>query len=388
MRKLVKQGWVPRAGALALFGSMLALMAPLPATAAPSGTGGDFISAAPLPSAVTLPGSVDAKRFTYWSSTAGDKPAVASGAIYLPPGKAPAGGWPVVAWAHGTTGLADQCAYSIGGPIARERDWAYLGTWLKQGYAIVAADYAGLGTAGNHPYLNGIVEAHNVVDGVKAATRHFAGVLSRRWVAIGQSQGGSAAAFTARYATQFGAPELDFRGGVATGMPGHIEDTLLLMGPHVPPIALGGGTTAYTLYMLSGLRTTYPELDLNSYLTPTGRRWVDRGEQACEPQLAAEITAAHLPIGDLLAKPLASLPDARALLTRYLGTPESGYDRPLFIGQGLTDTDIVLPGTLATVVAMRAAGQPIAFHAYPSDHSETVNLSLPDSIPFVRNLFR
>ena len=35
-----------------------------------------------------------------------------SGSVAVPKGKAPKGGWPVITWAHGTTGLADSCAPS------------------------------------------------------------------------------------------------------------------------------------------------------------------------------------------------------------------------------------------------------------------------------------
>ena len=35
-----------------------------------------------------------------------------SGTLTVPKGKAPKGGWPVISWAHGTTGIADQCAPS------------------------------------------------------------------------------------------------------------------------------------------------------------------------------------------------------------------------------------------------------------------------------------
>ncbi|MGM3213879.1 alpha/beta hydrolase, partial [Klebsiella pneumoniae] len=36
-----------------------------------------------------------------------------TGLLYLPAGTAPAGGWPVVSWAHGTQGIADHCAPSV-----------------------------------------------------------------------------------------------------------------------------------------------------------------------------------------------------------------------------------------------------------------------------------
>ena len=54
------------------------------------------------------------KRFVvnYRSRGVKGEPIVASGFILLPKGKVPKGGWPVLAWAHGTTGVADTCAPS------------------------------------------------------------------------------------------------------------------------------------------------------------------------------------------------------------------------------------------------------------------------------------
>ncbi|WP_227979468.1 lipase family protein [Nocardia spumae] len=343
-------------------------------------------SAQPLSAAATLPGSVDSERILYTTTTARDQPAVASAAVYFPPGPAPAGGWPVVAWAHGTVGLGDSCAYSVAGPADVDRDWAYLGTWLKQGYAIVAADYAGLGTPGNHPYLNGVVEAHNVVDAVRAAVDHYSR-LSRAWVVIGQSQGGGAAVSTARYATEFGGPDLDYRGAVGTGVPAYIEDILMPLGPGMPPLKLSPHTTGYVLYILNGLRTTFPELDIASFLNDSGRYWLDRAQDECLMPLGDDLAAANVVIGDLFTRPLADIPNLHGLLAGYLGLPESGFDKPLFMGQGLRDTDVITPETLRYAGVLTANRQPLTFRAYPTDHSGTVNASLVDSLPFVRGLF-
>uniref|UniRef100_UPI003898F517 lipase family protein n=1 Tax=Nocardia stercoris TaxID=2483361 RepID=UPI003898F517 len=366
----------------------VALCSPLlpTATAAPTGEAGVFASAEPLAPVATPPSAVDSERFFYSTTTVGDAPTQASAAVYFPPGQPPAGGWPVLAWAHGTIGLGDQCAYSVAGPAEVGRDWAYLDSWLGQGYAIVAADYAGLGTDGEHPYLNGMVEAHNVVDAVRAATSHY-DTLSRRWAVVGQSQGGGAAVFTARYATELGGPGLDYRGAVATGTPAYIEDALQLGGPGMPPIALGGDTTAYVLYILAGLRTSYPDLDIDSYLTDAGRAWVDRAESSCIGPFAEQLVAEHVVLGDVLARPISSLPDSHALLHNYLGLPESGYDRPLFLGQGLFDIDVVTPETLRFAATLTAAREPVTVRTYPTDHSGTVNMSLRDSIPFMQGLF-
>ncbi|MET8874578.1 lipase family protein [Nocardia sp. NPDC004604] len=378
MRKL----WFTTAIAIACGASLLRL----PTAGADQADPGAVVSVAPLAAVATLPGSVNSSRILYSTTTVSDAPTVASAAVYFPPGPAPEGGWPVIAWAHGTVGLGDNCAYSIAGPSAVERDWAYLGTWLAQGYAIVAADYAGLGTPGEHPYLNGRVEAHNVVDAVEAATAQYPS-LAKKWVVVGQSQGGGAAVSTARYATEFGGPELDYRGAVGTGVPAYIEDVLQLLGPGVPPLELSPFSTAYVLYILNGLRTTHPELDIESFLTDSGRAWLARAREACILPLRDELGASGVVIGDLFARPLAQIPNVHGLLYDYLGLPESGYDKPLFLGQGLRDTDVITPETLRFAAVLAVNRQPVTVHIYPEDHDGTVNASLRDSLPFVRGLF-
>ncbi|MBH0778272.1 alpha/beta hydrolase [Nocardia bovistercoris] len=366
--------------------AVVSLAIGMPGSAAADVTTGSVVGVEALPARATPPGSVNSTRILYGTTTVGDQPTTASAAVYFPPGQAPEGGWPVIAWAHGTVGLGDDCAYSVAGPGEVARDWAYLGTWLAQGYAIVAADYAGLGTPGDHPYLNGTVEAHNVVDAVTAATRQYP-TLSKKWAVVGQSQGGAAAVFTARHAVEFGRGELDYRGAVATGVPAYIENILLPIGPGVPPVALGPHTTAYIFYILDGLRTTYPDLAIESYLTESGRRWLERGRTACVGAFGDELAAAGVVIGDQFTRPLSEIPDLLGKLTRTMGLPETGFDRPLFLGQGARDTDVITPATLLYTTRLQVNGQPVTVHVYPTDHSGTVNASLTDSIPFVRGLF-
>ncbi|MFQ6393742.1 lipase family protein [Nocardia sp. KC 131] len=402
MRKL----WFTTAVACVCAASLLAIPA---ATAEPAGGQGTVTSTAPLAAVATPPAAVNSTRILYRTSTANDVPTEASAAVYFPQGEPPAGGWPVIAWAHGTVGLGDDCAYSTAGPSAVDRDWAYLDTWLKQGYAIVAADYAGLGTPGEHPYLNGMVMAHNVVDAVQAATRQYSS-LAKKWAVVGQSQGAGAAAYTARYATELGGPELDYRGAVTTGVPAYIEDILLPLAPHIPPIELSPHSTAYVLYILNGLRTTFseaagrgpsenragpsegeaaafPTLNVESFLTDSGREWLTRARDACIVPFGDELAARGVVLGDLFSRPLLEIPDLHGFLARYMALPESGYNKPIFIGQGLRDTDVITPESLRWAAVLEANGQPVTLHTYPTDHSGTVNASLPDSVPFVQRLF-
>ena len=92
-------------------------------------------------------------------------------------------------------------------------------------------------------------------------------------------------------------------------------------------------------------------------------------------------------IGDLFTRPLSDIPDLHGLLTRYLGLPESGYTEPLFLGQGLRDTDVITPETLRFAGVLTANRQPVTLKVYPTDHDGAINDSLPDSVPFVRDLF-
>lgn len=334
-----------------------------------------------LPQELWIPGTAEAKRITYVTTGAGDKPALSTGMVYVPEGTPPPGGWPVLSWAHGTVGLADECAPSRTG--ASERDRKYLATWLEQGYAIVATDYAGLGTQGGMPYLDGGVEAHNVVDIVKAG-QHLGLNLSKSWVVIGQSQGGGAAITTARYATEYGTG-LDYRGAVGTGVPAYIENIVALAGPGIPPIALPKGMTAYGLMILAGLDVAHPELNLPSFLNDRGRDLVEKANTQCLGPF--EQSVAGTVLGDIFTRPLSDIPNFSGILKSYMGMPETGFDRPFFIGQGLKDTDIIMPTTMVYAATLAANQQPLTFRAYPTDHSGTMFASLPDSVPFVRSLF-
>ncbi|WP_206510154.1 lipase [Rhodococcus sp. BGS-1C] len=370
---------------LALLLCASVLGAPVAAADEVDTTPGTVVAVEELAPQLWLPGTAEAKRITYWTIGSDGRPALSTGAYFVPEGTAPEGGWPVIGWAHGTSGLDDHCAPSLIGPTYPERDRQYLAGWLGQGYAIAASDYVGLGTPGLMPYLDGKTTAHSVVDSVKAS-RAIDDSLSNKWVVVGQSQGGGAAITTARYATEFGGPELDYRGAVGTGVPANIELALLPLGPGVLPVAGSEALTTYLLYILAGLRYAHPEIDLNSYLTEQGRQLVDRAETVCvvegEKEFAGTIS------GDLFTRPLNQIPNFYGLVNDYMGVPTSGYDRPVFIGQGLTDVDVPAPSALSLVAQMKLNGQDVTLHTYPTDHSGALLQSQADSIPFVQRLFQ
>jgi hypothetical protein len=351
---------------------------------------GTAVAATPLRHGLWIPGTTSrAFKLTYVTTDARGRRTLSTGTVFLPKGRAPRGGWPVISWAHGTSGLGDRCAPSVVGPALPQRDRPYLANWMREGYAIVASDYAGLGTPGLPAYLNGRSEAHNIVDIVKAGRAYVnshepaASRLARKWVVIGQSQGAGAAIYTARYATQFGGPGLDYRGAVGTGTPAGIEVVVGDLGPDFP--TLSPATTEYLAYILASLRSAYPELGIDGVLTATGRKYVKLAETACANEFEGELRGVNF--GHFFSRPLKDLPGLTRIVDAYMKMPENGFDRPFFMGHGLKDTDVPYVLTSHYAATLEANHQPVTFKTYDADHSGTLIASQKDTHPFVRRLF-
>lgn len=253
---------------------------------------------------------------------------------------------------------------------------------MAEGYAIVATDYQGLGTAGVHPYGDGRTEAYNIADMVRAG-RHVARDLSKKWVVIGQSQGGHAALFAMSVAPRY-ASELDFRGGVATGAPSNIEPLAPPAGPYFPKLPLNG-LVSYFGYYMAGLRASRPDVNVDKFLTPVGRSVVDDAERMCYDEMHDRVDGVG--IGDMLAKPLFEARFYQA--TRdALQVPLKGYTRPFFLAHGMLDLDVPVPLTMKLAADLKANKVPVTFKTYPgADHSGNMFASLPDTVPFVAKLF-
>ncbi|MFF5033051.1 lipase family protein [Nocardia salmonicida] len=221
-------------------------------------------------------GAASGTESTYATRTSRGVDAESSAVAFVPTGAAPAGCWPIIAWAHGTTGVADTCAPSVTGLFARNP--MFLTSWIDNGYAVVATDYIGLGTPGVHAYLDARSEGNVVVDSVRAV-RQVTPELSTRWAVVGQSQGGRAALATANIATRY-TPELDFRDAVATAPPSNIENLLGLARPELPPLPLTCLTT-FMSYIVAGVRAEYPEIDPSAFLTPLGIEAAAAAERLC-----------------------------------------------------------------------------------------------------------
>ena len=138
-----------------------------------------------------------------------------TGMVYIPKtGAAPPGGWPILAWGHGTSGVGPSSAPSRYGWLYPEPQGSaypnyadFVGKVGGLGAIVTCPDYEGLGTPGLHPYLHVESEGRSMIDAVRAA-RNLAAKLgiaaSRDWAAAGHSQGGGAAIGAAELAASYG----------------------------------------------------------------------------------------------------------------------------------------------------------------------------------------
>jgi acetyl esterase/lipase len=183
-----------------------------------------------------------AYRVLYRSTGLNNEPIAVSGVVIVPDRPASAGGRPIVAWAHPTTGVVPRCAPSLALFVFQQIQG--LREMINRGYVVAATDYPGLGTPQTHPYLVGMSEARAVLDSVRAA-RALTGAPNR-FAVWGHSQGGQAALFTGLTAASY-APDLDLV-GVAAAAPA--TDLGMLLGDDINSMG-GRNLTAMTLWSWS-----------------------------------------------------------------------------------------------------------------------------------------
>ena len=155
-------------------------------------TAGTLVASEPV---VETPPGMQAWRVRYWTRTEENRPIEVTGMVVAPREAQPPAPRKVIAWAHGTSGVVEECGLSAK-PDFFEFTPA-LAEMVAAGYVVVAPDYPGLGSAGTHAYLVGRETARSVLDAVRAARAIPGAYAGRDFAVWGESQGGHAALWTA-----------------------------------------------------------------------------------------------------------------------------------------------------------------------------------------------
>ncbi|MDC4689937.1 alpha/beta fold hydrolase [Acinetobacter baumannii] len=213
----------------------------------------------------------------------------ATSLVFTPNTQPPVGGWPIVVWAHGTTGVADVCAPSKAALADSTKD--LISKLLAVGYVVVAPDYEGLGTPGIHPFLNVKSEAFSITDAVVAARNYLSQrnlLTSKKWVTVGHSQGGHAALGAAQYASR---AQLEYKGTVAVAPASNLGFILIAGEQSVAnatldkKISMYAQLDTYTALVTAGIRNTQPTFDYPQVFTPQISSIAQQAETICSGPL-------------------------------------------------------------------------------------------------------
>ncbi len=343
---------------------------------------GKLLRQEPLTKTQSNPGAGANIRLLYSSTDGldGRKTLPVSGVLFLPSGKIPEGGFPLMAWTHGTVGIADICAPSWNGRQQQDRD--HLEFWLNNGYAVVASDYQGLGTAGTHPYLATRPAAYSNLDIIRAVqSADFP--VSDAVVLFGQSQGAGAAVATAAYAPDY-APDVKVIGAVATGVP-YFSPKALIALQDARPRDRFDPMLAYNMLALTLVQRTNPDFVLSDYVSDAVLPIARSVENTCHKDVKAKVVAEKLTYNRAFKKS----PSAH-LITAFgkMGFPTLKFSVPIFVGTGGKDKDT--PPRMQAAFTKRAcqAGSTIVSVLYPDlDHKAVVPGSTGDTLGFVKALF-
>jgi len=318
---------------------------------------------------VTLPAGMRGWRILY-ATTVDDRTPASAVATVFAPANPPAGPRPLIAWAHGTTGVLQKCMPSLvsapsEGIPARDRI-------VEAGWVVVATDYSFAEKGGPHPYIIGEGEARAALDSARAARQMPEFVLGTRTVIWGHSQGGHAALWTGIVGPRY-APDVDLVGVVAIAPAANITS---ILGMNVAVDKRLGP------YLARSYGRFYPEITFQQALRPEALDAARQIVGLCglvPPEDRERIAA----LAATFEGPALATNTNKALAARLeQNTADGSIAAPVVIAQGLADVVVPPAATDAFVNARCAAGQRLEYWTFAEkDHGTIVRPGSPLESP-------
>lgn len=351
----------------------------------PKGPRGSVIWQRPFAGTMALPSAASTTLVLYRSTDAQGRVVPVTGTVSIPKGEAPKGGWPVITWAHGTTGLAPACAPSLDDDKGPEHPYiadirTLVDGFVAKGYAVVASDYQGLGVAGFQPFLQGVPTGRNTLDMLRAA-RTIEPKIGTRYAVMGHSQGGHVELFAAAQGPSY-VPEFKLLGNVAFAPGSQIKGRLdFVMKSDKVELSL-----PYVLYVLQSYATNHREIDLKKILTPQAIAQLPVLMDGCMTKaLSTGYWSTAIARDQFVAKP-----DLKPFL-RVAAQNEPGTLRiasPTMVVQGKADVTVFPADTDTTVRALCAKGNVIDYRPIAgADHNGSMKNGAQPAHDFIEARF-
>jgi hypothetical protein len=317
-----------------------------------------------------LPFSVSAVRILYHSRSAAGEDVAASGIVLLPyDKKPPAGGWPVIAWAHGAAGVARACAPSL---MRNVGHGPFLSMYVNLGYAVVATDYTGLGTNFRNAFLDGPSNATDVINSIPAA-RAAVPQLGARWIVMGEAEGGLAAVAVAEKENEIRDP----------GYLGAIAISDVASAEQIFEHSTRGSSSLMLASLAYGIKTVYPQFQVSDMLSEKALALYHNIDQMCSQVRAIpELSPVQM------VKPSW---ESNAFVRQYFvrnNPGEASAYGPILVISSDADQAIVTTITAPAIARMCKQGDRVQWERYPDlDAGRVIGDSVRDQIGWIESRF-
>jgi len=311
-----------------------------------------------------LPQNIEVFRILYRSRDATGHDVASSGVVLLPDRNPPDGGWPVIAWAHGLTGVARGCAPSL---VQNLGEGSLLSMYVNLGYVVIATDYTGLGTNFHNASVDTVSNAIDVIYSVPAAHKAVP-QLAAKWIAMGAFEGGRAALEVAEQESNLRDP--NYLGSVAISGVSDLRQVYLARSTDP------GGI----LFLLYGIKTVFPQFRLEDTLTENGTALYRQIETSCKlPGISFS--------GDLLKPGWENNRFVQEFFARNMLGQKNAV-APLLVLSSDNDAAAPISATTAIVEMLCKSGDRVQFYRYSSpDPHALVGESVRDQIDWIQGRF-
>jgi pimeloyl-ACP methyl ester carboxylesterase len=315
-----------------------------------------------------LPLEVSAVRILYHSRSASGEDVATSGVVLIPSDeKPPAGGWPIIAWAHEASGVARSCAPSL---MRNVGHGPFLSMYVNLGYAVVATDYTGLGTSFRNAFLDAPSNATDVIGSVSAA-RAALPQLGVRWIVMGEGEGSLAAVAVAEKQNEIRDP--GYLGSIAVSGLADAKELFVhsTQGP------------ASSVFLAYGVKTVYPQFQVTDMLTEKTLALYQQIGQTCGEAAAV----ARFPPAETLKPSWENNEFVKQYFARNSPGQTQARAAILVIS---ADADRTVPVTVTAPVIARMCkqGNRVQWERYPNiDPSRVIGDSARDQISWIEGRF-
>lgn len=307
-------------------------------------------------------------RILYHSLSPQGKDVAVSGVVLVPDGTPPAGGWPVIAWAHDFVGSARQCAPSL---LKNLKEGPLLSMYASLGYAVVASDYAGLGTSSPHAVFDTQSNALDLIYSIPAA-RAALPQLGKKWVVAGYSQGANVALRVAEALSETG--DANYRGAVGIAGVAEPEDMFVRF-------AIGAERTK-VVFLAQGVKAVFPGFRIEEILADKAMLLYRSVADVCEIQLDPAMVQTELVKPGWENNPFVKKFWERNRLGRKLARG------PLLVISGESDAGVPAEMTARVVSQMCAQKDRVLLVRYPApDASGVLGNSVSEQISWIKARF-